>query len=202
MIILCKYPSLRVDKIGKLFTQYVDLSAPKPNQFWFIMDSETKGKIAACNSKIDEYDGPWDILMLISDDMIPKVKGWDQIIIDDMTKYYPDTDGVLFYNDGHNGRKLNTLAIMGRKYYERFGYIYNPKYKSLFADNEFMEVADALGKQTYIDRVIIEHQHPFYYPEKNDDLYRKNNGYYLQDKLTYERRKANGFYLSKNLQKL
>lgn len=195
MKILCKYPSLRDedDIIKPLFKKYYLLRTIKDTLWLF--DCETKGKIAACNSRIEDYEGEWDILILISDDMIPKVEGWDEIIIDDMQTHYPDTDGVLFYNDGHNGRKLNTLPIMGRKYYERFGYIYNPEYISLFADNEFTEVADRLGKQTYIDRVIIEHQHPFYYPEKNDDLYRKNNSYYLQDKATYERRKRNGFYL-------
>ena len=92
--------------------------------------------------------------------MIPVVKGYDTIIKNNMSKLYPDTDGVLWFNDGYQGNKLNTLCILGKKYYDRFGYIYNPEYISVWSDNEFMDVGNILGKQTYFDEVIIQHQHP------------------------------------------
>ena len=75
------------------------------------------------------------IVLLASDDMIPMEKGFDNIIIDKMKNYYPDTDGVLWFNDGYQGDKLNTLCILGKKYYDRFGYIYNPEYISVLSDN-------------------------------------------------------------------
>lgn len=89
------------------------------------------GKIGAVNRDMDDAQ-PWDIVVLLSDDMMPKLKGFDMIIRKDMNKHFPDKDGVLWYNDGHQREKLNTLCILGKKYYDRFGWIYHPGYKSLF----------------------------------------------------------------------
>lgn len=99
-------------------------------------------------------------MLLASDDMIPIIPKFDRIIKEKMYNLYPDTDGVLWFNDGYQNNKLNTLCIIGKKYYDRFSYIYYPKYKSVWCDNEFMDVANLLGKQTYIDEVIIRHEHP------------------------------------------
>ena len=58
--------------------------------------------------------------------MVPLVNGYDTVIKEKMTLHYADTDGVLWFNDGHQEKKLNTLCILGKKYYDRFGYIYHP----------------------------------------------------------------------------
>lgn len=152
------------------------------------------GKIAAINSGVNEYDEEYDILVLASDDMIPQFYGWDQVIIDEMNDHYPDTDGVLWFNDGYAGKKLNTLSIMGKKYYDRFKYIYHPSYKSLWCDNEFMDVANKLGKQTYIDRVIIKHEHPIWNSStRNDTLNFRDQQNFTIDQENYERRKQSNF---------
>ena len=129
------------------------------NLIYFYGDSNTK--IEAINNDLDKV-GEWDILLLASDDMIPSVKGYDEIIINEMKNNYPDTDGVLWFNDGYQGNKLNTLCVLGKKYYERFGYIYHPSYKSVWSDNEFMSVANILNKQKYFEQTIIKHEHPDY----------------------------------------
>lgn len=91
----------------------------------------SQGKIHAVNRDMDQAD-PWDIVVLVSDDMIPKMKGFDMLIRKDMKNHFPDLDGVLWYNDGHKGAELNTLCILGKTYYDRFGHIYWPGYKSLY----------------------------------------------------------------------
>ena len=88
-----------------------------------------KSKIQAVNADMPESG--WDIVLLASDDMIPQIQGYDEIIRESMTNIYPDTDGVLWFFDGYR-RDLNTLSIMGKKYYDRFGYIYHPAYFSLW----------------------------------------------------------------------
>ena len=108
----------------------------------------SKNKIEAINSDIDEMED-WDIVLLASDDMIPLIKGFDDIIRKNMEENYPDTDGVLWFFDG-NRRDLNTLCILGKKYYDRFGYIYHPGYKSFYSDDEFTKVANKLKRQTFI----------------------------------------------------
>lgn len=147
---------------------------------------KSNGKVNAINRNIPDPT-TFDILVLISDDMVPIVQGYDDIIINYMTKYYPDTDGVLFFNDGYVGPRLNTLAICGSKYYQRFNYIYCPLYYSFYCDNEFMDSANKLNKQKYIHQTIIKHEHPVNVNKiiEYDDLYKKNDFYYNFDKQLY-----------------
>lgn len=152
---------------------------------------DSKSKIEAVNADLTGVD--FDIVLLASDDMIPKIKGYDTIIKNKMIEYYPDTDGVLWFNDGHKGNELNTLCIVGKKYYDRFGYIYYPEYISVWCDNEFMDVANLLGKQTYFDEVIIEHQHPDWGFGKEDVIHSINRQYEEKDKELYNTRKINNF---------
>ena len=79
------------------------------------------------------------------------------------------------------------------KYFRRFGYIYHPDYKALWCDNEFTEVADAFGKQTYFDDIIIRHEHPIWGYGQQDELNNRDNRLYQDDKQTYLRRKSAGF---------
>jgi hypothetical protein len=160
------------------------------NLFYNIGISKTK--IHAVNRDI--IVGDWDILLLASDDMIPIKNGYDDIIRKYMIDKYPDTDGVLWFNDG-NRKDLNTLSILGSKYYQRFNYIYNPNYKSLWADNEFMTVADILNKQTFYDEVIIHHQHPDWGYGNKDNVHSLNTINDVYDKNIFLLRQKNNFYL-------
>lgn len=151
-------------------------------------------KIDAINRDID-VNSDWDIVLLASDDMIPQVKGFDKIINTLMTSHYPDTDGILFFNDGFKGQELNTLCILGKKYYERFGYIYYPEYKSTWCDNEFMMVGNILKKQTYFPMVIIKHEHPDWGYGKHDEIHKSNLHNVSYDKSLFLDRSKNNFYL-------
>ena len=156
--------------------------------------NDNKSKIQAVNAGVSERD--WEILILASDDMLPLVKGYDNIIRGLFSTHFPDGDGVLHFNDGHQGDRLNTLCILGRKYYDRFGYIYNPAYKSLFADNEFDEVSRILARRVYIDQMIIKHEHPDANKAvKWDDLYERNGIPLNEDCTAYNTRKAQGYGL-------
>ena len=117
---------------------------------------EDTNKIGAINSHID---GDFDILICLSDDMVPKIEKWDDIIAKNMDYFFPDTDGCLHFNYGNHGNKLITLSILGRKLYEYFGYIYHPDYKSLYCDDEFTQEVYRLNKVQYIDKIIISHEH-------------------------------------------
>lgn len=153
-----------------------------------------KTKIEACNADVP-LDG-WDILVLASDDMIPRVRGWDNIIREKMEEhFFPDLDGVLNYWDGHQGDRINTLPVMGRKWYRRFNYIYNPIYRTMYCDTELTDVSRLLNREAYIDQVIIEHKHPFGGEVPMDDLYRRNSDSSFDQKV-YMARRANNFYLN------
>jgi hypothetical protein len=219
MKILVQFPvRTRVEKFFKTLTLYYSFAEDLKNIFFNIICDEddiafqqkevyfkffrysnlkftfypNKTKVEAINAGIPVND--WDILVLASDDMIPQVYSWDKIIIDEMSRNFPDTDGVLWFFDGFV-TDLNTLCILGKKYYDRFGYIYNPEYKSLWCDNEFTDVANILKKQKRFNSCIIRHEHPINMKQSYDNLLVINERYYSYDKEIYLKRKKDNFYL-------
>ena len=155
----------------------------------------SKSKIDAVNRDLEKILFQWDILLLASDDMFPIENGYDDIIRNDMKKYFSDLDGVLWYNDGHQKDKLNTLCILGKKYFEKFNYIYYPEYKSGYCDNEFTKVSKMLNKVKYFDKVIIEHQHPDWGYGQNDIIHSENYKNLSFDRNLFEFREKNNFDL-------
>lgn len=153
----------------------------------------SKNKVDAVNRDINKVND-WDIVLLASDDMIPQIEGYDELIRNEMLKTYSDTDGVLWFNDG-NRKDLNTLCILGKKYYKRFNYIYNPEYKSTWCDNEFTEVGNILKKQKFIDQIIIKHEHPDWGFGSRDDIHRLNLENENYDKSVYLKNKVTNFGL-------
>lgn len=155
-----------------------------------IFTSPNKTKIQACNANMDEIDWEWDIVVLVSDDMIPQIQGWDDVIRMHMP---PDTNKILWFNDGFQGEKLNTLNVFGRQMYNRFGYLYHPEYKSLFCDTELTDLCrgELKDRCTYIPYCIIRHEHPGTgYKQNMDALYQHNQRYWNDDMYTYIRRKT------------
>lgn len=165
----------------------------KPCEWKRIFFSENRSKIQACNANMQEIDYPWDIVVLVSDDMLPTVKGYDDAIRNYMIARFPDRDGILWFNDGFQGDKLNTLCIYGRRMYESFGYIYHPSYKSFFCDTELTDLCKTTlkDKTHYIPYPIIRHEHPGTgYAQNMDTLYQTNQRYWNEDMYTYISRKT------------
>jgi hypothetical protein len=218
MKILIKFPTRnRREKFFTVLQKYYDFATDKKNiKFLITLDEDdismncdevrkeldnfdnleyvfgiSKSKIHAVNRDITE--GDWDIILLASDDMIPNQLGYDNTIRNEMTQNFPDTDGVLWFNDGFQGNRLNTLCILGKKYYQRFGYIYFPEYKSTWCDNEFMEVANILKKQKYFNDVIIKHEHPDWGFGSRDNIHSLNYNNLNYDMNLYNNRKKINF---------
>ncbi len=172
------------EAIAKLLT-YPNLS------FYF---GKSKSKIEACNADLDKHMD-FDVLILASDDMIPRVVGYDDFIAYFMLGLFPDYDGVLQFDDGFQHEAVNTFPIMGKKYFDRFGHIYDPSYKSLFCDNEMTEVSRMLNKCIYIDKVLIEHVNPWTGKVQADQLFLHNETYFWLDQQNYIRRRALNYWL-------
>lgn len=153
----------------------------------------SKSKIHAINrglGRLAELE-PWDIIVNMSDDMVFLRKDFDRIICANCT---PDT--FLHLPDGHQNEKIATMSIMGRRYFERFGYIYHPDYASVYCDNEAQDVAKKLGCYRYVnERGVFEHLHPVWKRAEMDDQYRRTETkeMYAKDGAVYQRRKAAGF---------
>ena len=147
-------------------------------------------KIDAINADMEGMD--FDVLFLISDDMIPIVPGFDLVISELMQNHFPDMDGALHFNDDCCGKdRTITLSIMGKRLYDHFGYIYHPDYKSFYCDNEFTDEVRRLQKVFYVPEVIVKHDWRGW--ENADQTYKLNTRKGRGDEQTYNRRKAAGF---------
>ena len=153
----------------------------------------SKNKIEAINRDFDTIDFDWDIVVNMSDDMVFTEKDFDKEIRRAFMEHFPDTDGCLHLPDGNQNENLITLAILGKKYYNRFKYIYHPAYVSLWCDSEMTDVAKQLNKYVYIPKFMYKHMHPAWGLGKMDAQYQRTESFFNVDKATYEQRKINSF---------
>lgn len=124
-----------------------------------IVFGQSQNKVHAINRDIEKVTG-WDIVVVFSDDMRFVVKGWDDIIRKHFQQLYPNLDGNLHFFDGYVDDRCCTMLIIGKTYADRFGYLYNPEYKSLECDVEHTLVAKKLKRIAYFKNQIASHDHP------------------------------------------
>lgn len=172
---------------AKMLTNYTRILA---------MSGYSDSKISAINRSIPLYD--WDIIVDLSDDFVITRKGFDDIIREhcgpDDCIHFPEPYATK-QNANNRNANIIIMACMGREYYNRFGYIFNPEYKSLFCDNEVTDVAKILGRYKYVDEDIFYHAHPNAGYGKADKQTRHTESFWDTDKATYMRRKAKNFDL-------
>jgi len=161
-----------------------------------IISGVSRNKIDAINRDMDSIPFEWDILVNVSDDMILE-KGFDNVV----RKAFDETgtlDLFLHLPDGYANERLATMSIMGKDYYNRFGYIYHPSYESVYCDNEAMDVAKILGKYKYVDAHVFKHVHPANVGmHLMDEQYKKTEAseVHAKDCAMYQFRKSKNFDL-------
>ena len=215
--ILVKYPIRnRPDKFFKTLDKYINLSKNKDNiDFLVTMDNDdtkmntskvkdklntyknikyyygnSTNKIEAINADLEKINiNSYDIILLASDDMIPQVNGYDDIIRKKFYEHHPKLDGIIWFYDGYQTR-INTLTIMGTELYKKLGYLYYPKYITAFCDDELTLLGNLLGKQTYVNDCIIKHESPYWTGEEKDELLLKweNSEYFKHDQNLFKKR--------------
>jgi hypothetical protein len=163
-----------------------------PNLECHFDDNATK--IQAINRNIDSCD--FDVLLVMHDDMQVVAKGFDKTIVETMTQHFPDYDGVLNLNDGFVGKQCNTIPVIGRKFYDRFGYVYNPEYVATIGNLELTQVSKILKKEFVVDEVLMRHNHPAWNAGSSDEIYKRSAQHFDQDLYTFTQRRMRTFDLT------
>jgi hypothetical protein len=161
--------------------QYTNVSVE-----WGYSDS----KIHAVNRSMP--DMPFDILINMSDDMRFNLYGFDRCIRVDMNAHFPNFDGLLHYPDQDAKEYLATMYIAGREFYRKFGFIYDPKFKSLWCDNLIMKVAQHMEKYKYCGYQINVHLNPAYGHLQKDELFNRQQEDWNHDEGMYNSIISNG----------
>lgn len=157
----------------------------------------SNSKIEAINRDMPDYD--WDVIVCWSNDMFATFYGFDDVFREYICAVCTDLDGLIHFPERDAKENLNVLYIATRKYYDRFRYIYHPSYKSLWCDNETMEVAKLLGKYHYIGTPdLYVHKNPAYhhYNIERDELFNHQQSFWHVDESNFYARKAINFELS------
>lgn len=183
-------PSHIVEPLPFVKTE-MDLLAVDPDIIIDYNVGYSKSKIDAINRPLPSV--PWDILVNFSDDMRFTEYGWDELLREGLRCNGEDL--FLHYPDSTAKTMLATMSVMDRKYYERDGYIYHPSYKSLWCDNEAIEVAERRGRYRYMGIQIHDHYHPAYGHVPWDEQYERQQLLWGEDERNFYSRKANNFYL-------
>lgn len=151
----------------------------------------SSSKIHAINRDIPKTG--WDILVLLSDDMELLEKDFDEIIRQDFTDAQT-LDTVIYYTDGFT-EGIVSFPVIGKTWFDRYGYIYHPQYLSLFCDDELFQVSKRQGKLFPGSANIVRHNHPSNIGGEVDEQLRRTESYYGIDKQTFDKRKRLNFYL-------
>lgn len=152
----------------------------------------SKSKVHAINRDMHPYG---DIIIVMSDDMKFTCYGFDEIIRSHFRDRFPDLDGLLHFPDGDVKEELATMYIAGRKFYNRFGYIYHQSYKSLWCDNEVLSVAKLLNKHLYVPLPIVLHLNPAYGHLSRDTMFDEQQGHWADDEANFLSRQSKNFDL-------
>lgn len=159
----------------------------------------SKSKINAVNRDIPDID--YDILIVWSNDMFATFYGFDDVFreyIYHAQNKQGDDDFLVHFPEPDSNHVLNVLYIATKKYIQRFGYIYHPSYKSLWCDNESLEVAKMLNRYHYFCIPgLYEHRNPAYhkYGIERDDMFNEQQSHWIEDENNFKERKKRNFDL-------
>jgi len=160
-----------------------------------IVFGNSKNKIDAINRDI-ELIKDWDILVNMSDDMVFNKKGFDEIINEQFINRNEtppiNLDLCIHFPDQNQGANCMTMTIVGRDYYLRDNFIYEPECESLWADIIAQEKAQIRGCYKYVNENIYLHLHPSFGQAQYDSQYQRTESMEVRqrDYATYLKLKA------------
>lgn len=188
---------------GTMMNSYVYTKIVSEYKNIKVVYGKSESKIHAVNRDINNLAdfwpeaADWDIIVVVSDDMHMILNGWDEVIRMEMMANFPHGDGYLHFMEKDTKGVLNVMEINHRTFYERFGFIYHPSYKSLWCDNEKTELAKMMRRYKYIDMQIFVHENPAYGYIERDELFDRQQEFWGEDEANFLARKAINFEVEK-----
>lgn len=164
-----------------------------PNVSVYVQESEPFNCVKGWNLAAEKAVGR--VIVQLTDDFSPPPE-WDQRLLELAPADWINGEYAVHVNDAYV-RDLMTLAIVTRKRYARFGYLFYPGYESIFCDTELTEVAYRDGVVIQAMHLIFEHKHPDCFKRQRDqvDLKHASKERWNTGELLYNFRKARNFPL-------
>ena len=99
-----------------------------------------------------------DVFLISNDDQVFIDHGWDARLDKEIINF-PDNIYCIWFNDKWESQNFCTFPILSRKWIETLGYLQFPFFEHFFTDAWIWMLAKAIGRDHYIDDIVIEHRH-------------------------------------------
>lgn len=153
----------------------------KDSRIETLVQPEHKFVIGAWNRFTEEYqeDKNWDAMLWCCDD-VEFYRHAIQQAVAYHHKHFPDGDGVIGFKQvchGHDNYNFKWFGqcLIGRKFIERYKDVdYKvccPDYVHFYQDEEMWNYADSLGKFKNCPTAILNHYHPSFVKEEEDETH-------------------------------
>jgi hypothetical protein len=181
-----------VDEYRKAFEKSAMMKFLKyPDKRILVSDNITM--VEAVNAGAAKATG--DLFIVVSDDF-DCFPNWDEWLLEQVKG---KKDFAVKVPDGYvKDYYLQTLPICDRKYYNRFGYIYNPAYRHMYVDTEASIVAYMLGRMIVIPdegNPVFRHLHYTRGLSPKDEVNERNDSSYKVGAQIFFHRLAKDFGL-------
>lgn len=169
------------DELSELKAQYDAIQLPTN---WKILPTIADGMG-------DKYREIWpavknfDWVGIGCDDLRPQTKDWDNLLLSQV-----NSKNIVTCNDGQQGNlRMAGITIFSGNVLRAMGYIYPPDFWHTYVDNVWEDIGRGANCWTYVDEVLIKHDHPFVNqqidPAKADDTTNKSYGQGQRDQSAY-----------------
>jgi hypothetical protein len=128
------------------------------------------GCCRAYNETAAKTDG--QLIVCASDDVHP-IPNWDAVIVERLGDVFSPL--VLSVSDGKRTDRLVPIQILTRAWFNRYGYIFPPQFKSMYGDVWLIERAWRDGCMINANDLVFEHKHPFFGTAEMDEVYANEN---------------------------
>lgn len=147
-----------------------------------------------------------DILVYLSDDFKCH-DNWGQNLVKEFSDvhYSINPKDVPSYHKGmllkvddclqKFSARVLTIPIMNRALYDKLGYFFHPRYKSMWVDCDLYETCDRLGAIKNAEHLKFPHEHHCIGKAPNDETYRRSEANWSQGKTLFDKRKRQGFLI-------
>lgn len=147
------------------------------------------GLVDAINTAIASRE--FDIVMCISDDVIPTRANYDEVLVEKMLETWPDLDGAIYFNDGRRAPKLATIPIMGKELFRQRGCFLDSHFRYGGADRDLSISLRETNKLKYFPETLFRHTWQLY---GSDETYERSKVIRRQDYVKCKQRENAGYY--------
>lgn len=99
-----------------------------------------------------------DICMLCTDDVIFHTKNWDDLVVNEFSKY-PDGIVLIYGEDDIQHGRTATLPFLHRNWINTIGHFLPAHFINEFCDRWLTDVAKMIGRCVYLENLHIQHLH-------------------------------------------